>query len=311
MAAAGARAGAVTSRCPVSGRPGALRRARAADDLAGAYRAYFGAPLPAALARRYFTDTIREYESADSGVRWYEPPIVAAGEFYAWLAGVFDWYYPRQSWDGVRARALLRRHGSRCFVELGCGPGWFLRSAAAEGLHGIGVDVNETALSACRAAGVEAIHPDALDRVSHSPDTLVSLQGVEHVADPVTLLRGYLDRFPLRTVIVAVPCFEALVGHTSDPLSWPPHHLTAWSRRGLATLADRLGLRLASVDHDGLSFAEFESFADREPDRVFHGLPRLPRRAPLRRVAFHGYRAIGARWARSRHTIVGVLRRPR
>jgi SAM-dependent methyltransferase len=297
-----------TSVCPVSGRPGVTVRARSAAELAESYRRYFGVPLPVDLTAKYFVHTVRECESPESGVRWYDPAMLGGSDLYEWLGQTFDWYYPRESWDGRQARALLQRHGARCFIEVGCGPGWLLRSARQDGIHGIGVDINEAAIRSCRADGLEVMHPSDLDRVSRAPDTLVSLQGIEHVHDPVALLHQYLERFPLRTLIIAVPCFDALVGHTSDPLSWPPHHATAWSRKGLTTLAGRLGCRLVSVHYDTLSFREFETFSEREPRRTFHGLPRLPRSGSLRGVAFHGFRALGARWARSRHTILGVLK---
>jgi SAM-dependent methyltransferase len=77
-------------------------------------------------------------------------------------------------------------------LDLGCGPGLFARAAVARGALVTGIDVNPMVV----AAAARAV-PDAGFRVgdAHEPppgpfDVVAGVQLLQHVADPVAVLRG-------------------------------------------------------------------------------------------------------------------------
>ena len=87
-------------------------------------------------------------------------------------------------------------HDDGCVVDLGCGPGMLLAAAAAEGYRGIGIDVSLTWLVAAQrliAAHdgrplLAAALAESLPLPSNSVSGVVSLDVVEHVADPAPYL---------------------------------------------------------------------------------------------------------------------------
>ena len=77
-------------------------------------------------------------------------------------------------------------------LDLGCGPGLFARAAADRGALVTGIDVDPTVV----AAAARAV-PEAGFRVgdAHEPppgpfDVVAGVQLLQHVADPVAVLRG-------------------------------------------------------------------------------------------------------------------------
>ena len=292
--------------CLLTGQPGHILRTCRPEDLIASYQHYLGVALPPALAAKYCTQTITEYQCDASGLRRYSPAHLADSDLYEWLDAAFDWYYEGNTWDFATALRLLHKYGVRSFIEPGCGSGRFLKAARHSGIDGTGVEINEAALASCRAAGLDVLHADEADRAALAPDVLVSLQSLEHMSDPLGLLRDYLGRFPARTLIVSTPCHEAILGYTSDPLSWPPHHATAWSRQAYETLARLLGYRLVEVHYDGLNFGRFGKMMAQEPTGRFEGLD-VPRGGLRRWLAFQRARWSSVRWARSRHSILGVF----
>jgi SAM-dependent methyltransferase len=85
----------------------------------------------------------------------------------------------------------------RPFLDVGCGPGMLIAAAAAEGGRGIGVDVSMVWLVVAermiREAGGEpvlaAALAESLPLADGSVGTVVALDVIEHVADPVPVLR--------------------------------------------------------------------------------------------------------------------------
>jgi SAM-dependent methyltransferase len=294
--------------CLLTGRFGRRLRTRSPQEVIAWYQRYLGQPLPAHLATKYCTETVSEYQCDVSGLRWYAPARMADADLYEWLGATFDWYYEGNTWDFATALALLKKYGARSFVEPGCGGGRFLSAARQAGMRGVGIEINDAALRSCRAAGLEVLHATEAERVSLRPDALVALQSLEHVNDPIGWLDDYLKRFPARTLILSAPCHESLLGYTSDPLSWPPHHATAWSRKAYETLARLLGYRLVEVHYDGLKYGRFCKMAKQEPGERFEGLD-VPRNGLGRWLIFHKRRWQGALWGRSRHSILGVFRK--
>jgi SAM-dependent methyltransferase len=127
--------------------------------------------------------------------------------------------------------------GNGLFLDLGCGPGMLLAAAAAEGYRGVGVDVSlvwlvvakklieERGGEALLAAGMA----EALPLADRSLAGVVSLDVIEHVADPVPYLRE-IDRVtaPGGRVALSTPNRYSLAPEPHVNVmgvGWLPRHL--------------------------------------------------------------------------------------
>lgn len=299
--------GAVEPRCPVTGLRGEMVCWREPEELAAAYGNYLGAPLPAPMIRKYFRSRTYEYECRESGIRWYTPGVVAEEDFYETLARIYPWYYREESWDKDLACRLLRSLSAGSFVEYGCGDGSFLRLAARSGIKGHGVDLSARAVHLCKAQGFDAFLFDEASRLPDvQADALVLLQTIEHLPDPVGFLRSLLKRIPARTLVLSAPCHEALLGHTRDPLSWPPHHFTSWSEKGFQSLAEKIGYRVLCTVSEPLTPERLEGMLAMEKSRKLRDLPEFPPGAACAEL-LAAKQAAGEKWALYSHSIICVM----
>lgn len=266
--------------------------------------------MPFDLVEKYFTQPVHEYQCDQSGLRWYAPSRLGESDFYEWLAREFPWYYsPVPTWDKIAALDFLQQTGTCGFVEIGSGGGNFLKLAREKGIEGIGIEINVEAIRSCRGEGLQVYHVDEEAAMEFPMDTLVSLQSLEHVSNPVEYMRSVLEKFPARHLIIAVPCFETLLGHTLDPLAWPPHHYTAWSRQALETFGELLGYHLDTARYEPLRFSEFNDAVQREQSFAHSKIRNFARLGPLNRVALKLMRKLGIRWLSYRHSIAAILTR--
>jgi len=101
------------------------------------------------------------------------------------------------------------------FLELGCGAGFLLASAAARGFNGLGIEVDRNSLELCRERGVRVRSEDFLDFAAchQGQFDIVALSHVlEHIQAPVSWLKSI--RRVLRPggyVALAQPNHEGLV----------------------------------------------------------------------------------------------------
>jgi SAM-dependent methyltransferase len=270
---------------------------------------HMGRAMPAQLAEKYVREPVTEYECRASGLRWFAPALLGGPDYYEWLGESFDWYYLADSWDKREALEVLRRRGCKSVIEVGSGDGTFLAAAARNGLTSTGVEINELAIERSRRAGFRVLRPSELGAAVVEADSLVLLQSLEHVSEPLGFLRSLLELVPVRRVVVAVPCFEALVGHSSHPLLWPPHHATFWSAQGLQTLASLLGFRVDQLRYDRPSFGTFLHWRSLEACGRLVGIPALPPNR-LGKLLFLAYaNVLRTRWARRFHTVLAVFER--
>lgn len=254
---------AIRSSCPLTSSEGVPLRQVAGSELANRFSSHVGITLSDKLRRRYFHNDFTEFESASSGLRWFSPAVVADQDFYAFLARECDWYYAPESWDQRLALEFLSNQENPNFAEIGCGPGYFLEAARKQGLNGFGVDINSEALNQAREKNLVVFHPDD-DSLPENVDCLCLFQVLEHLPAPLETLRQYIFRMNPNHVIISVPCFESALGYTSDPLCWPPHHVTFWSRKSLETLGDRIGFRLSEINYDPINYRTFIKMWRRE-----------------------------------------------
>ena len=139
------------------------------------------------------------------------------------------------------------------WLDVGCGAGGLIRAAARRGWTAVGTEVAESAAEAVRADGFE-VHVgelDALPLEDESFDVVSLVEVVEHVDDPMGLLRGAgrLLR-PGGAAYVTTPHGRGISARLLRS-SWsavaPPEHLQLFSLSGIRTLTGRAGLEVSAV----------------------------------------------------------------
>ena len=298
----------LSDRCPLTGKKGVALRIRSSSELAASYATHFGAPLPDATVSKYFTGDITEYYCEASGLRWYSPAVLGDGDYYATLAGLYSWYYNPASWDKRKALDQLRNRVSGAVVEMGSGSGWLLEQLRDNNISAVGVEINAAAVRGCRNRGLDVLFPEEIDSRVARCDSLCLLQTIEHVDDPVALLERAIHQMNPRSLVMSAPCFESLLGYTSDPLSWPPHHATAWSARAFRTLGRILNYRVTEVSYSPMSLSGVRQQLSREKGGRISGLPNITNDW-TGKLQFLAARLLGRPWARRGHSIFVVMER--
>ncbi len=164
-------------------------------------------------------------------------------------------YYLRTLELDARAFAkrleLIERHcEERRLLDIGCGPGTFLKVAAQRGWKGRGIEVNATSVASCRSQGVEALcgtfpHPEL---AGERFDAIVLNDVIEHLVDPRQALQSIHTMLrPNGVLFLSTPDAGALVARWSGA-SWvhlkPIEHLLYFERRSLNNLLRETGFEV-------------------------------------------------------------------
>jgi len=150
--------------------------------------------------------------------------------------------------------AGLPVRGSGKLLDFGCGHGKLLRRMIAAGWDVVGLDFSEQAVAAVRAAGLEA-HHGTLPHPAialQSFDAVVMEHALEHVPDPLAVLRGAHEALrPGGTLLVHVPNFNAWeverFGEHAIQVDLP-RHLLHFEPATLATMLERAGFADVKVE---------------------------------------------------------------
>lgn len=106
----------------------------------------------------------------------------------------------------------LKLQQGHAILDVGCGFGAKLRLLGSRGFNVVGVDLNEEAIGANRAAGFECVLPKEFDETDKTYDIVLMSHIIEHFA-PAELLEfmdHYLDRLKCGGHLIVI-----------TPLMWP------------------------------------------------------------------------------------------
>ncbi len=183
------------------------------------------------------------------------------------LARSFDPCHQRLAYGPV----LQRLEPFRCtghLLEIGCGAGGFLDAAQAAGWRATGIELaGEVARWARQERGLD-VHTGTVESVALPEerardgfDAIVMLDVIEHVVDPLSLLRTAWERLrPAGALLVMTPNARGLGARCLGP-RWeacdPVDHVWLFHPRNLARLCSRAGFtpeRWWCIDVNPLQF---------------------------------------------------------
>jgi 2-polyprenyl-3-methyl-5-hydroxy-6-metoxy-1,4-benzoquinol methylase len=209
------------------------------DCFACGFRHVLPLPDPASLEREYREN----YYSAE------KPNFIAhAGEDQAWFELAQN--------DRLAIFEKILPSSRRSLLDIGCGPGFFLKTAIARGWDAHGIEPSEQAAAHARSLGAtvtegffNAQTAPALGRFD-----VVNLTNVlEHVPDAAQVLKRAADFLePGGVLCVGVPndfsLLQIAARNAAGTGNWwlaPPHHLNYFDFDSLEAAITRLGLTLA------------------------------------------------------------------
>jgi SAM-dependent methyltransferase len=142
----------------------------------------------------------------------------------------------------------------RRLLDIGCGPGWFLKTAKERGWQVRGIEPSRQAAAHARSLGIDMVEGffSARSAPGLGAFDAVHLNNVlEHVPNPIemlTLARDVLTPGGLLCVNVPndfTPFQRSAANALSLPEWWvaPPHHLNYFDFDSLTALYERLGFR--------------------------------------------------------------------
>lgn len=231
--------------CPITGRP-ALRRVHQVSTatVRGIWRAVGGGDLTRLFAG---VPTLTLYES-EAGLFFFHPMIAGDDGFY----GAF---YAARNGDDMLARpgrertefrhAAARVPAGAAVLDVGCGPAGFRAYVPHAAYRGI-----DPYRPADPAKGVLRESPEA-HAATHPAayDVVAGFQVIEHVTDPLAFARTlYAMVRPGGLLVLCAPLHPSpLTAIPNFPISLPPHHVTWWTPRAFAALAEALGAAVEEV----------------------------------------------------------------
>jgi SAM-dependent methyltransferase len=194
-------------------------------------------PDPAALEREY-----RENYYAEE-----KPTFIAhAGEDQAWFELAQN--------DRLEIFEKLLPSSRRKVLDIGCGPGFFLKTAMARGWDGHGIEPSRQAAAHARSLGATITEGFfGKDTDIGKFDTVNLTNVLEHVPDPTAILQAAMALLDSGGILCAgVPNdfspFQIAARSVLNTGDWwvaPPHHLNYFDFDSLGALLTRLGLKVA------------------------------------------------------------------
>lgn len=231
---------------------------------------------------------LSQYRCKNCGLHWFAPNLVGSAGLYEKLA---EWepYYRSNAWEWDIAIDILKEQRVESVLEVGAGPGEFLKRALPVISRCEGLEFNAAALAEARADGI-SVSDRPLHLIEGNQSAIVAFQLLEHVENPRSFLNTCAAR--LRRgglLILSVPNQDGFIGELDrNFLNRPPHHATLWRKSCFEAVAECFGLEFVDYRTAPIEYGQFKLYLLRHarPSKRFWGkISNLVRRTAVTLVA--------------------------
>jgi 2-polyprenyl-3-methyl-5-hydroxy-6-metoxy-1,4-benzoquinol methylase len=138
-------------------------------------------------------------------------------------------------------------------IDVGCGNGKFMRTMNFLGWRFQGVELNSTAVQACRSIGLSVFHGDlhAANLQNNSVDLITARQVIEHIPNPAIFMHEISRALKKGGRLVIETPNSMALGRQWFGANWfandVPRHLVLYCPTNLNMLAKHYGLRLVEA----------------------------------------------------------------
>lgn len=136
-------------------------------------------------------------------------------------------------------------------LDVGCGPGSFLRLAKSSGYQVAGIDVSPVAIKvATEKFGLSDAYVMSIEELLSQSwqrrfDIICLFDVLEHLENPVSVLSGLRKLLkPGSYLVCTVPSYQRWPPLFDPYVDLPPHHLTLWTTRALERCVSGAGLKI-------------------------------------------------------------------
>jgi 2-polyprenyl-3-methyl-5-hydroxy-6-metoxy-1,4-benzoquinol methylase len=183
---------------------------------------------------------------------FFYPIIYGTPAFYSELELKTN-YYESDKWDfSIALQKALKVKGK--ILEIGSGPGNFLKKCKDKGIDSYGTEYNANAFEKAKNAGINMIKAEDMDLYINSFDAVFSFHVLEHVSNPIDFLELHKKMIKKGgKICISVPNQKGPISYI-DPciMNMPPHHLTRWSLNSFKQAAISLDLKIVDVKYEPL-----------------------------------------------------------
>lgn len=170
--------------------------------------------------------------------------------------------YPEYWHLRLVGRDIVPFRGEGRILDVGSGPGWFLRELRAQGWDTYGVDFSSHAVEYAQRSGLNVKHGDLFDAAYKSDffDVVLFNHSLEHMFNPLDMLKeAHRTLKPGGLLLIMIPnagSFEARV-FGKWWVHWDvPRHLFHFNKKTMALLLEKAGFQLMKIQ-DGLGRSSF------------------------------------------------------
>lgn len=298
----------MTDACPLCGKKGKRLRCKSSSEILKLYESYLGKPFPVERFPVPLDETIVEYKCLSDALVWYSPSKLGDGEYYSALTKTYSWYYNPESWDKWVAFSLFKNLNYDWCLEIGSGDGSFLKRLTHVCKQVFGIEINPNSLASAQHEVFQVFSPNDLPLRPEGRGVMFMLQTIEHLNEPINVVKKYIDYFKPNYLFISAPCSESFLSLTSDPLSWPPHHSTAWSHRSLEILGNMVGYDIEQVHYSPLTFDLYHQMMAREKTGKIPGVPYF-RKSRIGSFLFHTAQILKISKITRNHSILALLKK--
>jgi 2-polyprenyl-3-methyl-5-hydroxy-6-metoxy-1,4-benzoquinol methylase len=162
---------------------------------------------------------------------------------------------------GKERIAIIQKYvKSGDLLDIGCGVGWFLEAAMAEGFNVSGHELSgNLAQFTSEHLGIK-VHQCAVSEIKDKFDVITLFDVIEHLEDPVGLLRSVRSLLNDGGIIlIFTPNYDSLgiqYLKSDSSLVCPPAHLTYFTRGSVERLSDVLGMEFSFYETKGMDIGD-------------------------------------------------------